>query len=62
MQDVKRLLNQIEENLNVLEEKIVRESGKENIIKNKLDETTIQKISNYLNQLDDIIERLDENN
>ena len=62
MQDVKRLLNQIEENLNVLEEKIDRESRKENIIKNKLDETTIQKISNYLNQLDDIIERLDENN
>ena len=62
MQDVQQLLNQIEENLNILERIIDKKSVKDNINQNILDENTVTKIGNYLNELDEIIERLDENN
>ena len=62
MQDVQQLLNQIEENLNILERIIDKKSVKDNINQNILDENTVAKIGNYLNELDEIIERLDENN
>ena len=62
MQDVQQLLNQIEENLNILERIIDKKSVKDNINQNMLDENTVAKIGNYLNELDEIIERLDENN
>tara|TARA_Y100000590_G_scaffold448247_2_gene584629 strand:+ start:482 stop:676 length:195 start_codon:yes stop_codon:yes gene_type:complete len=62
MQDVKQLLNQIDENLNILERIIDNKSVKDNVNQNMLDENTAVKIGNYLNELDEIIERLDENN
>lgn len=62
MQDVQQLLNQIEENLNLLERIIDKKSVKDNMNQRILDENTAAKIGNYLNELDEIIERLDENN
>ena len=62
MQDVQQLLNQIEENLNLLERIIDKKSVKDNMNQRILDKNTAAKIGNYLNELDEIIERLDENN